>query len=264
MCADRRDSYLRRAWPVAAVALMFLVLPARAVAGPEYGRFLASFVHDEGIDYEQALRSGGKELLEAFLKELAAAKSGDLVGDKGMALLINAYNACTLKLILDNYPLASIRDLKKPWGREVWDIAGTKYSLDRIEKELLLKNFQEARIHFGLNCASLGCPPLAAVPYTEANVHAALEEGARKFLNNPAYSRYEIVQKSGQGSDKVLKLRLSKIFSWYKKDFVHTYGSLQTMLTRYLPAECRLYLESGNYDIDFEKYGWELNRYTPK
>jgi len=242
---------------------MFLLLPARAAAGPEYGRFLASFVHEEGIDYEQALRSGGKELLEAYLKELASAAPGDLAGDKGKALLINVYNACTLKLILDNYPLKSIRDLKDPWGRKVWDIAGTKYSLDQIEKELLLKKFREARIHFGLNCASLGCPPLAAVPYAAENVHAALEEAGRRFFNDPAYNRYEIVEKGGRGSDKVLKLKLSKIFSWYKKDFVHTYGSLQAMLMHYLPAECRPYLESGNYDVDYEKYGWELNRYSP-
>jgi len=243
---------------------MFLILPARAAAGPEYGRFLAAFVHEEGVDYDQALRSGGKDLLDAYLKELAAAKPEDLVGDKGLALLINAYNVCTLKLILDNYPLKSIRDLKDPWGRKVWNIAGTKYSLDQIEKELLLKNFREGRIHFGLNCASLGCPPLAVVLYTEANVHDALEEAGRRFVNDPAYNRYEIVGKGGAGSDKVLKLKLSKIFSWYKKDFVHTYGSLQAMLIGYLPAECRPYLESGAYDIDYEKYGWGLNQLSPK
>ena len=91
-----------------------------------------------------------------------------------------------------------------------------------------------------------------------------LQISKKKLAKGSTFAnRYEIVEEEEHKSNKRLELRLSKIFKWYKKDFEQTYGSLEAMLIRYLPAECRPYLESGDYTIEYEKYDWSLNRSKP-
>ncbi|MFQ5505630.1 MAG: DUF547 domain-containing protein, partial [Planctomycetota bacterium] len=130
------------------------------------------------VDY----RSLGREAkqLDAYLDSLDRAKLPDMGRDEVLALLINAYNACTLRLILDYLPLSSIRDIPADlrWDDRRWSMGGLTLSLTEIENEYLRARFREPRIHFAINCASIGCPPLRAEAYVGARIDAQLEEQA--------------------------------------------------------------------------------------
>ncbi len=116
--------------------------------------------------------------LDAYIASIATAPFVDLGRDEKLALLINAYNAFTLRLILDNYPVASIRDIpsKKQWDDKRWVIAGQTYSLNQIEHEQIRPKFIEPRIHFALVCAAVGCPKLRQQAYVGARINEQLEE----------------------------------------------------------------------------------------
>jgi len=124
-----------------------------------------------------------------------------------MAYWINAYNALTVQLILQNYPLKSIKDLKDPWGRKVIEIEGKSYSLGEIEHEVLRK-MNEPRIHFAINCASVSCPKLLNEAFSSLKLEQQLYRLTCDFLSDKSKN-----QLNGK------KTMLSKIFQWYVKDF---------------------------------------------
>ena len=157
-----------------------------------------------------------------------------------LAYWINAYNAFTVRLILDHYPLKSIRDLEKPWDQTFIKLGGQSYSLNDIEHGILRQRFEEPRIHFAVNCASVSCPPLLNRAYTPSQLDTQLSQQARRFVNDPAYNRLD-------------QQKLSAIFDWYGEDFTQS-GSLIAYLNRYaqkpLPAGAKL---------EFLPYNWNLN-----
>lgn len=168
-----------------------------------------------------------------------------------LAYWINAYNAFTVKLIIENYPLKSIQDLhptiKIPgistvWHKKFFKIGGQESSLDEIEHQILRKQFNEPRIHFAINCASNSCPPLRAEAYTARQLEEQLEEQARNFINNPRYN-----QISSQRAE------LSKIFNWFGGDFTEK-GSLIDYLNRYSKVPLRT-----NARLKYRDYDWALN-----
>ncbi len=158
-----------------------------------------------------------------------------------MAFWINAYNAFTVKLIVDNYPTRSIMNFD---GGKTWDVKrirlGTqKYSLNNLENDILRPQFKDPRIHFAINCAARSCPPLWNRAYTAANLDSTLETRARAFINDARYNTL------GAG-----KAQVSRIFEWYAADF----GDLRQYLNQY--ATVRLKQSAG---ITFKEYDWELN-----
>lgn len=158
-----------------------------------------------------------------------------------MAYWINAYNAFTLKLIVDNYPTKSILNFD---GGKTWDvkrikIGDKKYSLNNIENDILRPKFKDARIHFAVNCAAKSCPPLWSHAYTAENLESTLEARAKAFINNTSYNNISATKAS-----------VSKIFDWYGVDF----GDLKKFLNRY----AKLQLKS-NAVVSFEEYNWDLN-----
>jgi hypothetical protein len=162
---------------------------------------------------------------------------------------INAYNAFTVKLIVDNYPLKSIKDIKKglPFINSVWDIKfikieGATYDLNNIEHSILRKKFDEPRIHFAINCASVSCPDLRNEAFTADQLENQLTEQAKLFLNNPVKNKIT--------ADKI---ELSSIFSWFKKDFTK-HDSLIDFLNHYAPVKI-----NQNAAIDYLDYDWKLN-----
>ncbi len=158
-----------------------------------------------------------------------------------LAYWINVYNAFTVQLILDNYPVKSIKDIKNPWDLRFFKIGSKWYTLNDVEHRILRK-MGDPRIHFGINCASISCPPLVNKAFTAQNVDHELEKLTINFINDT--KRNTITPNSVQ---------LSKIFTWFAKDF-KTKGSLIHFLNKY----SRITINS-NAKKSFKKYNWSLN-----
>lgn len=183
-----------------------------------------------------------KATLDVYLESLAANPPADSwsLAEK-MAYWINAYNAFTIDLIADNYPLSSILTLD---GGKTWDVkritlGGKKYSLNQIENEILRPVFKDPRVHFALNCAAKSCPPLYNKAFTAKNLDRALEQRSRQFINDPNFN-----------SVTAEKASVSKIFEWYAADF----GDLKAFLNKYAATKLN---ESAS--IGFQEYNWDLN-----
>lgn len=166
-----------------------------------------------------------------------------------LAYWINAYNAFTVKLIVDNYPQQSIKDIKKgiPFVNTVWDIKFIKiekatYDLNNIEHGIIRNKFDEPRIHFAVNCASISCPNLRNEAFTAERLEEQLVDQARQFLSDPTKNKIS--------KDKV---ELSKIFSWFKGDFKKK-GSLIDFLNKYAPVKI-----DKNAAVEYLDYDWGLN-----
>lgn len=166
-----------------------------------------------------------------------------------LAYWINVYNAFTIKIVADNYPVKSIKDIKKgiPFVNSVWDVKFIPYKdgkldLNGVEHGILRKQFNEPRIHFAINCASFSCPPLLNEAYTTKNLEAQLIRMTKAFL---ADEDRNIITEN--------KLQLSKIFSWFKGDFTKA-QSLIEFLNLYAPVTIK-----GDAAIGHLSYNWELN-----
>ena len=166
-----------------------------------------------------------------------------------LAYWINAYNAFTVKLILDHYPIESIKKIKKgiPFINSVWDIKfikieGATYSLGNIEHDILRKRFQEPRVHFAINCASISCPRLRNEAFTPDKLEEQLLDQTKYFLSNPI-----------KNSITADHLALSKIFKWFKGDFKKK-GSLIDFLNKYASVKI-----NQNAAMDYKSYNWNLN-----
>jgi hypothetical protein len=180
--------------------------------------------------------------LQAYLETLSQhPPQTNWASSDRLAYWINAYNAFTVQLILDHYPLKSIRDLEKPWDQSFIELGGKTYSLNDIEHGILRKRFEEPRIHFAVNCASVSCPLLLNRAYTPAQLEEQLERQARHFINDPAYNQLS------QG-------KLSSLFDWYAEDFTQE-GSLIAYLNRYAKAPL-----PPETEVSFLPYNWNLNK----
>lgn len=170
------------------------------------------------------------------------------------AFWINLYNAATLQLILDHYPVTSIRDIDispgwladGPWGKKFLRVDGEPVSLDDIEHRVLRPIWKDARTHYAVNCASLGCPNLAPRAYTAAFMEGMLEENARSFVNHPRAAR----EKDGL-------LQVSSLYKWFSSDFGGENGVLEH-LARYAGPELAAELRAHK-SLDAFRYDWSLN-----
>lgn len=172
--------------------------------------------------------------------------------DAQMAYWINLYNALTVDVILDHYPVASIRDIKSglfssgPWSGELVMVEGHQLSLDDIEHEILRPIWGDKRIHYAVNCASVGCPNLAPEAYTSDNLERLLEKGAHDYINSPRGVRFE------EG-----RLIASNIYSWYADDF-GTEEDLLAHFRKYAETDLQARLEGVREIYDYD-YDWTLN-----
>ena len=189
-----------------------------------------------------------------------------------MAFLINAYNAFTVQLILTKYPdLKSIKDLggtfSSPWKQRFFKLLGADTHLDQIEHEMLRKKgvYDEPRVHFAVNCASIGCPMLREEAFTAGQLDAQLEEQTVRFLSDRSRNRYNPQREA---------LEISKIFDWFKEDWQSGYkgiGKDQTPVAsreQYFGKYAKLLTDKpeeqalvagGKADIRFLDYDWNLN-----
>lgn len=180
--------------------------------------------------------------LKVYLDELSAnVPQKSWTKNAILAYWINAYNAFTVKLILDNYPVKSIKDIKDPWGKKFFTLGTKAYSLEEIEHQILRK-MNEPRIHFAINCASFSCPKLANQAYTSENLDKQLETAAKTFVNDK--TKNMITPE---------KIEVSKIFDWFSGDF-KTNGTLIDFLNTYSNVKI-----NSNAKIRYKDYNWSLN-----
>ena len=183
-----------------------------------------------------------KAALEAYCKTLSDNPVQDSWSrEEKMAYWINAYNAFTIKLIVDNYPTKSILNFD---GGKTWDVkriklGDKKYSLNQIENDILRPQFKDARIHFAINCAAKSCPPLHNRAYTADNLEAMLESRTKAFVNDVKHNTIT-----------ASKAQISKIFDWYGADF----GDLKKYLNKYADMQLK-----STATVTFNEYNWDLN-----
>ncbi|MGA1582464.1 MAG: DUF547 domain-containing protein [Saprospiraceae bacterium] len=229
--------------------VLFLILSALCVdfvaAQPSHdlwAKQLAEFVDSEGrVDYDGWSVKASK--LNAYLKTLGEQPPGkEWSAHEQMAYWINAYNAFTVKMVIDHLPIKSLRDIHdgNPWVVSWIRIGEEVLSLDDIEHQRLRAQFQEPAIHFALNCASVSCPPLSQQAYHAHNLPEMLQERTRAFINHP---NYNLIEKN--------QIQLSKIFDWYADDF----GDVRAYINQYCEPPLR-----ADIPLEYLEYDWSLNR----
>ncbi|MEW6146240.1 MAG: DUF547 domain-containing protein [Thermodesulfobacteriota bacterium] len=169
--------------------------------------------------------------------------------DEQLAFLINVYNAETLDLVIQNYPVKSIKEIgsggKGPWEEPVVELFGETITLNALENGIIRKNFKEPKIHFALVCAAMGCPPLSGETYVAARLDSQLEAQTKKFLADTEKNSVDRINKT---------IRLSPIFEWYAADFESGAGSVPGFLKEYYGD-----ITNGQYIIVYTDYDWSLN-----
>lgn len=190
--------------------------------------------------------------LSAYLKSLAGIDPRTLSRDEQMAYWINLYNALTVFVIVPRYPVDSIKEIKSgiidfgPWNLELFPLQGVKLTLNHIEHGILRPIWKDPRIHYAVNCASIGCPNLNPEAYRADNLERLLEQGASDYINHPRGA-----QVTGG------KLVVSSIYDWFKEDFGGTDAGVFAHLKQYARPELLDMLES--HDSFDDEYDWSLN-----
>lgn len=196
-------------------------------------------------------------ILSRYLDQLQDIDPRQYNSQEQMAYWINIYNALTVNLILKNYPVKSITKLGEkffsfgPWDDQAAVINNKSLTLNDIEHKILRPIWQDPRIHYAVNCASIGCPNLATQAYTSTNLDVQLEQGATDYINHPRGVHVD-------GNDLIV----SKIYKWYSEDFGNTETSLIVHLKQYAKPALKnslIHFEKHNGDIDYE-YNWQLNQ----
>ncbi len=207
-----------------------------------------------------------RPMLKSYLASLSSVSQKEFDGwkkDEQLAFLINAYNAWTIELILQAYPkLESIKELgsffNPPWSKAFFTLFAQKHSLNDIEHEMIRGSdrYQDPRIHFAVNCASIGCPALRAEAYTSDKLDEQLNEQTRLFLADASRNRLN--------KDT---MEVSSIFKWYREDFEHGWFGIHSLSELFIKHAKQLHLsdkdildlKAGDMDIEFLDYNWALN-----
>jgi len=214
---------------------------------------LQTHVSAEGGWVDYGGLADGVDALDRYITALADAPVDQMGRDQRLALLINAYNAFTLRLILDHAPLASIRDIPpaERWEATRWTVGGHTWSLSQIEHERIRPHFADPRIHFALVCAAVGCPPLRNEAYRAERLDAQLDDQARYVHTHDRWFEFD---SPGDA------LQLTSLYDWYGSDFAQSAGSAVAFAARYSPSLARALDDGRRPVVRFLDYDWSLNR----
>ena len=199
--------------------------------------------------------SADRAALSSYIQSLGATTVSGLGRDEQFAFWVNLYNALTVRVVLDHYPVDTIRDIdispglfaNGPWGAELTTVEGTSVTLDDIEHRILRPIWQDPRIHYAVNCAALGCPNLQPQAFTGANLETLLDAGARSYVNHP--------RGAALTGDRLV---VSSIYVWFIEDFGDSDAGVISHLRRYAePALSRALV--GMDAISDDRYDWDLN-----
>ncbi len=234
---------------------------ARSIDHTSWGRFLKEYVqpHSSGVNriaYGKVSDSG-RASLQAYINKLAQTPISHVNRQEQLAYWINLYNALTVKLVLDHYPVRSIRDIKSglfsfgPWGKKLVTVEGEQLTLDDIEHRILRPIWKDPRIHYAVNCAALGCPNLQPTAFTAATVQPLLDQAAVEFINHPRG-----VTVKGR------KLVVSSIYVWFQADFGDSDEGVIQHLRQYASPKISKAL-AKLMKISADRYDWTLIDFAP-
>jgi len=224
-----------------------------------WSAFLKTYVRTDQTGLNRVAYGGvseaNKKSLHGYLGRMRRVGVSGLSRNEQLAYWINLYNALTVRLILDFYPIGSIRDIdlssglfsSGPWDKKLIKIEGEMISLNDIEHRILRPIWNDPRIHYAVNCASVGCPNLATQPYTAARMNAMLDAGAEAYINSPRG-----VNLTDDG------LIVSKIYSWFSRDFGNSEPQILEHLLGFANRETKLKILRAA-SIDGYAYDWALN-----
>lgn len=247
-----------------ALALLGLIA-APALAGPPdyraWGELLSKYYDPaQGMNYKD-LKANDKKTLDGLRRQMAQVDLTMLSRPDQLAYWINLYNISTVNVVVEGYPIQSIRDLSTdPLVRQnvfKKDSVLTRkgpMSLNDVENEKIRESFKDPRIHFAINCAAKSCPPIRPEPYTGAEISNQLDDQVRKFLAGPNGVRLE---KSGA----TLVVHGTKILDWFAEDFDRWGGGRVPFLIRYVASDKRKQIEAAGNQVKlaFDDYDWKLN-----
>ncbi|MCF6198889.1 MAG: DUF547 domain-containing protein [Hyphomicrobiaceae bacterium] len=218
---------------------------------------LKTYVHKSAsglneVDYK-AFKRAGHKALKKYLRQLQATNVKKLDRDEQFAYWANLYNAKTIDVILQRYPVSSIKKIKSglfspgPWKLKILKVNGVTLTLNDVEHGILRKIWRDPRVHYAVNCASIGCPNLARNAFTGKKLQTMLDKGARDYINSPRGARV----KNG-------RVFASKIYSWFNEDFGgNERGVLKHLLKYAKPALAKKLKAAGS--IYSYQYDWSLN-----
>lgn len=234
------------------ICILFGILPVEAQTFDHslFDHILKKHVDNNGrVNYAILVRD--REAFDRYMKNLETARPLEMSHQEQLAFWINAYNASAIEGVMKRYPTKSIMSGsdKSFFEERTHRIAGQAYSLDMIEKQVLIPKFGDARLHFVLVCSAIGCPNLLNAAYVGAQVQNQIEQQTRRFVNHPK----KVSVSSG-------RLRISRIFEWYEKDFVRNYGSVGKFLEKYLDdRKAAAAVADDTLAIEYLDYDWTLN-----
>lgn len=202
-----------------------------------------------------AVSDEDQQSLNMYLVQLQQIRVRELNRSEQKAFWINLYNALTVKVILDHYPVKSIMDVdispgffsNGPWDAKLLTIEGESLSLNDIEHRILRPIFADNRVHYALNCASLGCPNLQAKAFTTTNLEQLLDEGATSYINHARGAQLHSN-----------KLQVSSIYKWFQADFGNSHQQIIAHLQQYAQGDLARLLKTYNGKLSFS-YNWDLN-----
>jgi hypothetical protein len=235
---------------------------AQPIDHAAWDRLLKTYVRPDAdglnrVDYA-AFKRDGQAALKDYIAKLEAVDPATLPRPEQFALLANLYNAKTADIVLDHYPVKSIRDISLgggllgvftggPWKAKALEMKGVELSLDDIEHGMLRPVFKDPRVHYAVNCASVGCPNLGTEAFTGAQLDAQLDAAARAYVNHP------------RGADpKPDGLVVSSIYDWYQQDFGGSEDGVIAHLKTYADPALAQKLEGTTSIADYA-YDWSLN-----
>jgi hypothetical protein len=226
--------------------------PGRAFDHAAYAAILKAVVKSDGaVDYAAVKRL--EPQLDLYLVDLGNVEIATLRRHEQLALLLNAYNAFTLKMMAENPGLKSPTDVPASggWTKPTWVIDLGAVSMEQLEHEWIRRRFHDPRVHVALVRGARGSPPLRAEPYTGKNLDAQLDDQARRVLADPRYCAWD----AARGA-----LRLSSIFDRYRADFADDdRGLVRALLAWMPPATAQAIKNANTFDIEFVPFDWKLN-----
>ena len=235
----------------------------------DYAELLARYVREAGdginrVDYAAwQANAADRQLLTDFIAVQARMKPSAMMEGERFVFWTNLYNALTLKVVLEAYPISSIKNIKSkgrlvdfkgylgPWRTKLVTVGGRSLSLDDIEHSELRAEFRDPRIHYAVNCASLGCPNLLAGPWLDSSLERDLDAAARAYVNHP---RGVVIRPDGT-------LTVSSLYKWFKEDFGGTDAGIVRHLRLYADAPLADRLV-GTSRISAHDYDWSLNDFA--
>jgi uncharacterized protein (DUF2249 family) len=227
-----------------------------------YTSLLQKYVQQGKVNYKELCKTSD---LSKYISFLESSDPERITNNKDrLAFWINSYNAYTLKIICDHYPVKSINDLHSGgtilshafkttiWDKDIVVINHKNTSLNNIEHKIIRPQFKDFRIHFALVCAAKSCPALRSEAYEGSKLDQQLDDQAKLFLSDSSKNRFEVAAE---------KASISKIFDWYQKDFGNSKSEVLLIISKYLPDQIRKQIQSSpdKWQVDYTDYDWSLN-----